>query len=261
MTHSPTDRNKAMTDPLFLHRINGERVAYLKTEGGGPGILWLGGFHSDMNGTKAQAVAAWAARTGRASLRFDYFGHGRSSGNFRNGTISAWRNDALAVLDTVAKGPQILVASSMGGWIAMLLAHQRPKRIAGMLLIAPAPDFTEDLMWAKMPPEIRRQIMEEGSWLRPSEYEEPYPITRELIEDGRHNLVLDRPLDLPVPVRILHGMADRDVPWEQGFKLMDVLTQDTTFTAVKGADHRMSSPANLKLIEQALERLIEDVEQ
>lgn len=250
-----------MADPLYLHRINGERVAYLKTEGRGPGILWLGGFHSDMNGTKAQAVADWAARTGRASLRFDYFGHGRSSGDFRSGTISAWRNDALAVLDTVAKGPQILVASSMGGWIAMLLAHQRPKRIAGMLLVAPAPDFTEALMWSKMPAEIQRQIMEEGSWLRETEYEAPYPITRELIEDGRHNLVLDRPLDLRVPVRILHGMADRDVPWEHGFKLMDVLAQDATFTVVKGADHRMSAPENLKLIERTLERLMEDVEQ
>lgn len=249
-----------MADPLFLDRINGERVAYLRTEGRGPGILWLGGFHSDMNGVKAQAVAAWAARAGRASVRFDYFGHGRSSGDFRKGTISHWRNDALAMLNTVAKGPQILVASSMGGWLAMLLAHARPQRIAGMLLIAPAPDFTEALMWAKMPADVRRQIMEEGSWLRRSEYEEPYPITRELIEDGRHNLVLDRPLELPVPIRILHGLDDRDVPWEHGFKLMDVLAADAAFTVVKGADHRMSTPENLKLIQRTLVGLIEDVE-
>lgn len=249
-----------MADPLFLDRINGERVAYIRTDGRGPGILWLGGFHSDMNGIKAQAIAAWAARTGHASVRFDYYGHGRSSGDFRQGTISHWRNDALAILKTVAKGPQILVASSMGAWIAMLLAHARPERIAGMLLVAPAPDFTEALMWAKMPSEIRRQIMEEGRWLRRSDYEEPYPITRELIEDGRQNLVLDRPLNLDVPVRILHGMADRDVPWEHGFKLMDVLEQGATFTVVKDADHRMSTPENLMLIERTLEGLIEDIE-
>lgn len=249
-----------MADPLFLERTNGERVAYHRQDGRGPGILWLGGFHSDMNGTKAQALAAWTARTGRAGVRFDYFGHGQSSGDFRHGTISRWRDDALAVLDEMAKGPQILVASSMGGWIAMLLAHARPERIAGMLLIAPAPDFTEHLVWEKMPADIRHQILERGYWMRESEYEAPYPITRELIEDGRRNGVLDRPLELRVPVRIIHGMADKDVPWTHGMKLTEVIGGDLTVTLVKGSDHRLSSPSDLKLIERTLDNLVKDVE-
>lgn len=249
-----------MADPTFHDRADGERVAFLRTEGRGPGLLWLGGFHSDMSGIKAQSLAMWAERRGRAFVRFDYFGHGRSSGDFRNGTISRWRDDALEVLDTITSGPQVLVASSMGGWIALLLARLRPERIAGMVLIAPAPDFTEALMWAKMPEDIRRQIMETGSWLRPSEYEEPYPITRQLIEDGRNNLVLDRPLALRVPVRVLHGTADRDVPWQHGLRALDVLDGDVTFTLVKGADHRMSSPQALKLILETVEALLETVE-
>lgn len=249
-----------MADPSFHNRVNGERIAYHRTTGRGPGILWLGGYHSDMNGIKAQALADWAARADRASLRFDYYGHGQSSGDFRNGTISLWRDDALAVLDVLTKGPQILVASSMGAWIAMLLARLRRERIAAVFLIAPAPDFTEELMWAKMPDAIRRQILEQGSWLRPSEYEEPYPVTRELIEDGRNNLVLNQALDLRVPVRVLHGSADRDVPWQHGLRVLDVFEGDVTFTLVKGADHRMSSPGNLKLILEMVDALVEDVE-
>ncbi len=250
-----------MVDPQFHDHVNGERVAYHRSDGRNPGILWLGGYHSDMNGVKAQAVAEWAVRNGRACLRFDYFGHGRSSGDIRHGTISRWRDDALAVLDGLAEGPQILVASSMGGWIAMLLARLRPERLVGILLIAPAPDFTEELMWSKMSEDIRRQILEQGFWLRSSEYEEPYPVTRELIEDGRSNLVLRCPLGLQVPVRILHGTADRDVPWQHGLRAMDVFDGDVAFTLVKGADHRMSSPGNLKSILAALDGLIKDVEQ
>jgi pimeloyl-ACP methyl ester carboxylesterase len=249
-----------MAGPHFLEHANGERIAYRLAEGRGPGIMWLGGFHSDMNGNKAQAVAAWAARRGRACLRFDYFGHGASSGDFRQGTISCWRDDAIAVLDRVAKGPQILVGSSMGGWIAMLLAHLRPERIAGLLLIAPAADFTEVLMWQKMPPEVRRRIMEEGSWLRPSDYEEPYPVTRELIEDGRSNLVLDGALTPNYPVRLLHGMADTDVPWLHGLKLAETIQGDVTMTLVKAADHRLSTPSDIRLIERMLDGLVQDLE-
>jgi pimeloyl-ACP methyl ester carboxylesterase len=248
-----------MNDPSFLKRADGERLAYRFDKGRGPGIVWLGGFHSSMDGVKAQAVGAWARKSRHACLRFDYFGHGLSSGAFMDGTISRWRDDALAALDELTHGPQVLVASSMGGWIATLLAHQRPERIAAMLLIAPAPDFTEVLAWELMPPAIRKDVMEQGYWMRPSEYEEPYPITRALIEDGRRNFVLDKPLRLSFPVRILHGEADRDVPWEHGYRLLDVMLGDVNFMLVKGADHRLSSPEHLKLIESGLESLMQEI--
>jgi pimeloyl-ACP methyl ester carboxylesterase len=248
-----------MTKPRFLQRVNDGRLAYRHDAGRVPGILWLGGFHSNMDGIKAEAVSAWARKSGRSCLRFDYSGHGLSAGDFKDGTISAWRDDALAVLDEVAEGPQVLVGSSMGGWIATLIAHSRPERIAAMLLIAPAPDFTEALAWAKMPPEIRSEILEKGYWMRPSDYEEPYPITRALIEEGRQNLVLDKPLKLTFPVRILHGEADKDVPWEHGYRLLDVLHGDIKFTLVKGADHRLSSPEHLKLIEAELDSLVREI--
>lgn len=249
-----------MDEPSFFER-GGEQIAYRRLAGRGPGVMWLGGFHSDMNGTKAQALAAWAARTGRACLRFDYYGHGQSSGDFRKGTISRWRDDALAVLDRVADGPQVLAGSSMGGWLAMLLARARPERIAGLLLIAPAADFTERLIWPRLPDAARKQILEEGSWLRPSEYgEEPYPITRTLIEDGRANLVLDETTALEVPVRILHGMADADVPWQHGLAVADAIEGDVSLTLVKHADHRLSKPADLVLIERTLEGMVKDVD-
>ncbi len=248
-----------MADPLTFARNDGETIAYRRISGRGPGILWLGGFHSDMTGSKAQALSQWAEREGRAFLRFDYFGHGASSGQFGQGTISRWRDDALAVLDRLTDGPQILVGSSMGGWNATLLARARPERVAGLLLIAPAPDFTEDLIWTKMPPDMRRTVMETGQWLRESPDEAPYPITKALIEDGRNNLVLNAKLAVNGPVRILHGSADKDVPWGQGFKLVDCLEGDVTFTVVKGAGHRLSSPANLQLIEGTLDRMLKDL--
>ncbi len=190
-----------------LARAAGEHIAYLRREGKTPGVVWLGGFHSDMAGTKAEALDAWAARPprverpsraerppprrGRAYVRFDYFGHGLSSGAFRDGTISRWRDDALAVLDELCTGPQVLVGSSMGGWIALLVALARPEKVAGLLLIAPASDFTETLVWQQMTPDVQLEIMEKGEWQRPSLYdEESYPITRTLIEDGRKHLVL-----------------------------------------------------------------------
>jgi pimeloyl-ACP methyl ester carboxylesterase len=259
MTHCRIFPVEAMANPLVLDLLNGERVAYQFQEGRGPGILWLGGFHSDMNGIKAQALGAWGARTGRAILRFDYFGHGASSGDFRQGTISRWRDDALAVLDRLAEGPQILVGSSMGGWIALLLARVRPERIAGMLLLAPAADFTEVLMWERMPEDIRRQILEEGSWLRPTEYEEPYPITRALIEDGRRNLVLGGTFAPQFPVRIVHGMADADVPWQHTLRVAETIEGDVTVALVKNSDHRLSTPRDIRLIERTLEGLVEEV--
>lgn len=245
-----------MTDYL---RRDGEQIAYHRTAGRGPGLLWLGGFHSDMNGTKAQAVAAFAAREGRACVKFDYFGHGASSGAFANGTISRWRDDALAVLDEVTTGPQVLIGSSMGGWITTLVAAARPERVAAVVLIAPAPDFTEELMWKHMSPEIRTQITQTGSWDYQPENGEGYPITRGLIEDGRQNLVLGRTLALNVPVRILHGTDDRDVPWRHGAKLLGVYCGDVTFTLVKGAGHALSTAANLHLIEQTIANVLKDI--
>ena len=250
-----------MAEPFYLDRA-GERLAYAWRGGVGPGIVWLGGFRSDMEGTKAQAVDAWAARTGCACLRFDYFGHGRSSGDFLQGTISRWKGDALAVLDALSEGPQILVGSSMGGWIAMLAAKARPLRVAGLLLIAPASDFTEALMWEQMPEEARRALLQDGVWRRESVHaEECYPITRVLIEDGRWNLILDERHALPFPVRILQGMADPDVPWPHALKLANAIDGDVTVTLVKDGDHRLSKPSDLKLLERTLDALLEDVSQ
>ena len=224
-----------------LEREGGETIAYLRRRGKPPGILWLGGFKSEMTGTKAAALDAWAAERGRALLRFDYFGHGQSSGEFRAGTITRWRDDALAALDRLAEGPQILVGSSMGAWIALLAALARPERVAAMLLLAPAADFTESLMWARLPAEVRSQIMEHGEWLRPSAYDpEPYPITRALIEDGRKHLLLGAPIRLNFPVRILQGMQDPDVPWQHAVKLLEAIDGDVALTLLKHGDHRLS---------------------
>lgn len=252
-----------MGDLSYLDVVNGERIAFCRTEGRGPGILWLGGFRSDMNGTKAQAVAAWAGSKGYANLRFDYFAHGSSTGEFVQGTISRWRDDALAVLDGLAQGPQIVVGSSMGGWIALLLARLRPERFAGLLLIAPAPDFTEVLMWERMPPGARGRLMEDGVLQLPAEYpgpDGPYSITRALIEDGRRHLILGKSFAPPFPVRILHGMADRDVPWQNTLRLVETMEGDVTVTFVKRGDHRLSTPSDLELLERMLETLLTDVE-
>ena len=243
-----------------LRREDNETIAYESRAGKSPGIMWLGGLKSDMTGTKASALDAIAAREGHAFLRFDYFGHGQSSGDFRNGTITRWRDDALDVLDRLTQGPQILVGSSMGGWISLLLARARPERIAGMLLIAPAADFTEALMWARLPDDAKRQIMEEGEWLRPSDYDpDPYPITRALIEDGRKNLILEDRIALSCPVRILQGMQDPDVPWSHALKLVNAIDGDVMLTLVKNGDHRLSTDRDLRLIEETLTGLLAEV--
>jgi pimeloyl-ACP methyl ester carboxylesterase len=244
----------------MLTREDGETIAYLKREGIAPGLVWLGGFNSDMMGTKAEALDGWAADRGRAYLRFDYFGHGQSSGEFRDGTISRWRDDALNVLDSLCPGPQILVGSSMGGWIALLAAMARPEIVKGLLLIAPAPDFTEELMWAEMPEEVRRQIMETGKWERPSSYgEESYPITRNLIEDGRNNLLLGGRIALACPVRILQGMEDPDVPWQHALKLMDLIDGNPTMTLIKNGDHRLSTAEDLARMRAAADALLAEI--
>ena len=216
---------------------------------------------SDMSGTKATTLEAFARRRGQAFLRFDYQGHGESSGRFEDGSIGRWSEDAIAALDELTEGPQILVGSSMGGWIMLLAALARPERIAGLLGIAAAPDFTEDLMWAAYSAEIRATIETEGVYHEPSDYSEtPYPITKHLIEDGRRHLLLRAPIPLTCPVRLLQGMRDEDVPWQTALRLAEALeSEDVEMTLVKAGDHRLSEPADLQRLEATLQRLLDDV--
>jgi len=228
-------------------------IAVRARPGTGPGLFWLGGFASDMKGTKAQALDEWAAAHGRACVRFDYSGHGESGGAFVDGTIGRWSEESLAVFDRFCAGPQIVIGSSMGGWMALLLARALRQRttpqsatLAGLVLIAPAPDFTEELMWKPFPPEIKAEIESRGVWYRPSEYGDPQPITRRLIEDGRHHLVLDRTIDTGCPVRILQGAKDPDVPWQHAFELTHRLpSEDVVLTMIQDGDHRLSRPQDI----------------
>jgi len=219
-----------------------------------PGIVFLGGFRSDMGGTKAVALEDFARANGRAFLRLDYTGHGDSSGEFENGSIGDWAQDATDAVEALTDGPQILVGSSMGGWISLLLAKRMPQRIAGLVGIAAAPDFTEDSMWAGFNDAQRTALMQAGRVELPSEYDDgPYVITRNLIENGRTQLVLRDPLPLPFPVRLLHGTADVDVDMSRPLKLMEhAICDDLRLTFVKGADHRFSTPECLNLINQTV---------
>lgn len=241
----------------FLERPDGERVAWRKVDGAGPTVLWLGGFKSDMTGTKAQALADWAQARRRSYVRFDYFGHGESSGDFAAGTISRWRRDALAVMAELAQDDLILVGSSMGGWIACLAALVVPERVRGMVLIAPAPDFTEKLMTPEIPTEGLQALETAGVWLRPSEYGEPYPITRDLLEDGaRWSILGGEPIPLTMPVRILQGGADPDVPWRHALELANTLkSEDVVFTLIKDGDHRLSRPEDIARLLAAVDEL------
>lgn len=241
----------------FLETPQGRRIAYERQPGRGPGVVFLGGFRSDMTGTKAGALAGWAAAQGRAFLRFDYSGHGASGGDFLEGAIGDWAEDAAAAVAALTEGPQVLVGSSMGGWMALLLARMLPGRTAGLVGIAAAPDFTEDLMWAEFSAAERAALMAEGRLAMPSDYsDEPYVITRRLIEEARGRLVLRDPLPLPFPVRLLHGTADADVPVSVALRLLDHADcADMRLTLVKGADHRFSTPDCLRLIEVAVAEL------
>ena len=244
--------------PDVLTTPQGRRIAFHRTAGAGPGVVFLGGFRSDMGGTKALALQDWAERTGRAFLRFDYSGHGQSSGAFQDGCIGDWAEDAAAAVSALTDGPQVLVGSSMGGWIALLLARAMPGRVAGLVGIAAAPDFTEDSRWAGFSDAQRADLAQAGRVALPSEYaDEPYIVTRRLIEDGRRHLVLRAPLALPVPVRLLQGTADADVPPAVALRLLDHATgPDIRLTLVKGADHRFSTPDCLAMIEAALEEVL-----
>jgi pimeloyl-ACP methyl ester carboxylesterase len=234
------------------------RIAVRRRSGGAPGLFWLGGFKSDMKGTKAEALAHWAAEHRRACTRFDYSGHGESGGDFAEGTIGRWLQDSLAVFDACAEGPQVLVGSSMGGWLALLLSRELRRRAAagnnvsapvmGLVLIAPAVDFTEELMWKRFPAAVRHEIEQKGFWNRPSLYsEEPYLITRELIEDGRRHLVLGELIETGCPVRILQGVQDPDVPWQHAVGLSSRLAHDdVVLTLIKDGDHRLSRPEDIE---------------
>jgi pimeloyl-ACP methyl ester carboxylesterase len=239
------------------------RIAVRLREGAAPGVFWLGGFKSDMQGTKAVALDAWAAQAGRACIRFDYSGHGESGGAFTDGTIGRWLEEPAAVFERFARGPQVLVGSSMGGWIALLLARELRQRavagskLAGMVLIAPAADFTEELMWKKFSPEVKRQIETTGAWQRPSEYSaEPYVITRGLIEDGRRHLLLGGLIETGCPVRILQGVQDPDVPWQHAVELSSRFARDdVVLTLVKDGDHRLSRPEDIERLIAAVQEL------
>jgi len=240
--------------PEFLARTDGNRIAYRQVKGEGPTVVWLGGFHSDMTGTKAQVLADQAEATGAAYLRFDYFGHGESDGAFRDGTITRWREDALAVIDELTEGPLVLVGSSMGGWIACLAAIARPERVKAMVLIAPAPDFTEKLMEPELSTEAKAAIAKDGFWIRPSEYDDGgYAITRELLEDGARWSILQGAVPIEVPVRVLQGGADPDVPWTHALELANSLkSDDVVFTLIKDGDHRLSRPQDLERLVAAV---------
>ncbi len=224
--------------------------------------MFCGGFKSDMTGSKALALQQACTDSGRSFTRFDYTGHGASSGDFEEGTIGAWTNDALAIIDRITTGPLVLVGSSMGGWIMVLAALARRERVKGLVGIAAGPDFTEDLMWTRGTAAQKAELMEKGRWVRPSVYgEEPYVITRRLIEEGRDHLLLRAPIDLTCPVHLLHGQRDPDVPWETSLRLAERLqSDDVTVELIKGGDHRLSTPADIARILSATFRIVAEIE-
>lgn len=242
----------------FLETPQGRRIAYERQAGKGPGVVFLGGFKSDMRGSKAEYLADWAARTGRAFLRLDYSGHGESDGAFEDGSIGDWSADAMAAIHELTEGPQVLVGSSMGGWISLLASRAMPERVAGLVGIAAAPDFTKNGFWAGFTDEQRKTVTDKGQIALPSEYDDqPYVITHRLIEDGLNHLVLESPLSLPFPVRLLQGTADDDVPVDWAMRLLDHAdSPDMRLLLVKGADHRFSTPECLKMIEDAVTELL-----
>jgi hypothetical protein len=240
-----------------LDRGNGVELAWVRLAGVGPTVVFLPGFRSDMTGDKATALASFCSGRGVAMLRFDYSGHGASTGNFLDGTIGAWAADALAAIDALTTGPLILVGSSMGGWIALLAAIARPDRVAALVGIAAAPDFTQRLMWEAMAPVERATLQRDGVLHVPSQYGDPTPITLALIQDGANHLVLTERIPIHCPVRLLHGQADPDVPWEFALRIAEqVATADVRIMLVKDGDHRLSRPADLALLSETVASLL-----
>jgi pimeloyl-ACP methyl ester carboxylesterase len=240
-----------------LHRHDGLHIAWDRLEGHAPTVVFLPGFRSDMNGDKATCLAAFCAHRGQAMLRFDYSGHGASDGAFEEGTIGNWTEDALAAIDALTEGDLVLVGSSMGGWIALLVALARSARVAGLIGIAAAPDFTETLMWNAMTPAERAALQRDGVLHVESQYGEPLAITRTLIEDGRNHLLLKGPIGVECPVRLLHGQRDPDVPWETALRIAErVRSDDVRVTLVKDGDHRLSRPQDLDLLRDTLASML-----
>ena len=223
-----------------------------------PGVMFCGGFKSDMTGSKALALEESCKQSGRAFTRFDYTGHGGSSGDFEDGTIGAWRDDAVAIIDKVTEGPLILIGSSMGGWIMLLAALLRPERVKGLVGIAAGPDFTEDLMWAKGNERQRAELLAKGRWVLPSTYSDrPYVITRKLIEDGRSHLLLRSSIPFLGPVHLVHGQADPDVPWQTSLRLAEALQSDDVIVElIKSGDHRLSKPKEIDRIWAGVQRVL-----
>ncbi|GAB4136451.1 MAG: alpha/beta hydrolase [Sphingomonadales bacterium] len=230
----------------YLETGSGRRLAYASSPGRGPGVIFLGGFKSDMTGTKAVALERHCQLRQRAYLRFDYSGHGQSHGRFEDGTISVWLEDALAALDDLTAGPQILVGSSMGGWLALLAALARPQRVRGLVLIAPAPDFTRWGIAERLNPEQRAALERDGMFVQPSDYGEPYAISRALLEDGQRHGLLQGSINIDVPVRILQGQRDREVPWQLAPELAErLISEDVVISLVKAGDHRLSTDGDI----------------
>jgi pimeloyl-ACP methyl ester carboxylesterase len=236
------------------------RLAYQKIPGTLPGVLFCGGYTSDMTGTKALALEAFCREQGRAFVRFDYSGHGASSGDFADCTIGGWTDDALAIIDRVTEGPLLVVGSSMGGWIMLLAALARPERVAGLVGIAAAPDFTEDLLLARATAEQRRAVAEQGYWMQTSAYGPPYPVTRRFIEEARKHLVLRGLIPITCPVHLLHGQRDPDVPWSTALRLADRLqAEEVTVELIKAGDHRLSSARDIARLKAAIQQIAEAI--
>ena len=252
-----------MRQPQFFDAPHGSRIAYHQTEGEGVTLVFFGGFKSDMEGSKATALESHCAAQGYGYLRFDYSGHGQSSGKFEDGTIGQWGVDAIYAFDQLTDGPQVLVGSSMGGWLALLVARERAERVRGLVGLAAAPDFTEDLIWNVMDETQRTELMSAGQVLEPNDYApcEPYVITKKLIEDGRRHLLLREPLNITLPVRLIQGMKDADVPWQTALQIQDVLVgDDVEIQFVKAGDHRLSEAADLERLTHTLGALLSRLE-
>jgi len=252
---NPNTARRIAPLPSFLQIAPDRRLAYHQVEGSAPTVLFCGGYTSDMSGTKAQALERWCRAEGRGYLRFDYGGHGRSDGRFEDGSIGAWTGDALAIVDRVATGPLIVVGSSMGGWIMLLVALARPQRVRALVGIAAAPDFSEDLR-AQASASQLRDLARQGFWLQPSAYGEPHVVTARLLDDGREHLLLDAPIPIACPVHLLHGQQDADVPWQTALRLAARMqSTEVTIELIKAGDHRLSREADLARIIAAIERL------
>lgn len=256
----------ALEQPRYLS-IEDRQIATLRREGKSPGLVWLGGFRSDMRGTKAERIDEWAQKSGRACLRFDYSGHGESGGAFSAGTITRWTDEALHVLRSLSSEPQILVGSSMGGWIALRMAQRLQEagegaRVAGLVLLAPAPDFTVELLEPQLTKRQKAELAEKGFFEVVSQYSpEPYVYTQALFEDGAINRVLADRIDTHCPIHIIQGMADPDVPHSHALKLVEHLpADDVTLSLVRDGDHRLSRPQDLDLLIRAIETMIADIE-